>query len=222
MPTTTWERLPAARRDRVLDAAIAEFAAHGFSGGSLNVIAREADIAKGSLFQYFDDKQELYEYVCDVVSERVRIAVQEQLAQVDQFRPFFDVWLDLMRIWTAYFRDHALERGVALATHLEIDPQVRVAVRGVSGRHFLMVLRPMLDEARARGDLRDDADTDVLAEYLVLLLPHLALTPFEPGLDRVLVRPTMSARALDAALVRLIEPLRLAFEAQPDNGKGNA
>lgn len=222
MPTTTWERLPAARRDRVLDAAIAEFAANGFSGGSLNVIAREADIAKGSLFQYFGDKQEMYEYVCDVVSERVRIAVMEQVAELDQLRPFFDVWLDLMRIWTAYFRDHPVERALALATHLELDPQVRVAVRGVSTRHFLMVLRPMLESARERGDLRRDADTDVLAEYLVLLLPHLALTPYEPGLERVLVRPSMSPRALDAALVRLTEPLRVAFEAQPDPGKGNA
>ncbi len=30
MPTDTWERLPAARRDAVLAAAEAEFAAHGF------------------------------------------------------------------------------------------------------------------------------------------------------------------------------------------------
>lgn len=221
MPTSTWEHLPPERRDRVLQAALTEFAAHGFSGGSLNVIAREADVAKGSLFQYFEDKQELYEYVCDVASERIRAAVMEQVAQLDQLRPFFDVWLDVMRIWTAYFRDHAVERGVALATHLEMDPEVRTAIRGVSGRHFLQVLGPMLERARARGELRDDADIDVLAEYLVLLLPHFALTPYEPGLERVLVRPTMSAQALDAALVRLIEPLRLAFEVQSTDGKGN-
>ena len=33
------------------------------------------------------------------------------------------------------------------------------------------------------GDLRADADVDALLSMLVLLLPHLALAPFEPGLD---------------------------------------
>src|SRR5690349_5607311 len=49
MPTETWMRLPDARRATVLDAAEAEFARNGYSRGSLNVIAREAGVAKGSL-----------------------------------------------------------------------------------------------------------------------------------------------------------------------------
>ena len=55
MPTVTWARVDPARRAAVVEAAEAEFGAHGFSGGSLNVIARRAGVAKGSLFQYFAD-----------------------------------------------------------------------------------------------------------------------------------------------------------------------
>ena len=40
MPTVTWSRLGGERRSAVVDAAEAEFAAHGFSGGSLNVDGR--------------------------------------------------------------------------------------------------------------------------------------------------------------------------------------
>lgn len=52
MPTVTWARVDPARRAAVVEAAEAEFGAHGFSRGSLNVIARRAGVAKGSLFQY--------------------------------------------------------------------------------------------------------------------------------------------------------------------------
>lgn len=60
MPTVTWARVDPARRAAVVEAAEAEFGAHGFSRGSLNVIARRAGVAKGSLFQYFADKRDLY------------------------------------------------------------------------------------------------------------------------------------------------------------------
>ncbi|MBL3753086.1 TetR/AcrR family transcriptional regulator, partial [Mycobacteroides abscessus] len=52
MPTVTWARVDPARRAAVVEAAEAEFGAHGYSQGSLNVIARRAGVAKGSLFQY--------------------------------------------------------------------------------------------------------------------------------------------------------------------------
>ena len=60
MPTVTWARVDPSRRAAVIEAAEAEFGAHGFSQGSLNVIARRAGVAKGSLFQYFADKRDLY------------------------------------------------------------------------------------------------------------------------------------------------------------------
>ena len=66
MPTVTWARVDPARRAAVVEAAEAEFGAHGFSRGSLNVIAKRAGVAKGSLFQYFADKRDLYAYIADV------------------------------------------------------------------------------------------------------------------------------------------------------------
>ncbi|MEP7180295.1 MAG: helix-turn-helix domain-containing protein, partial [Pseudonocardiales bacterium] len=65
MPRPTWDRLEQSRRDRVLRAAMVEFGRRGYSGASLNVIAREAGVAKGSLFQYFDDKFDFFAYVAE-------------------------------------------------------------------------------------------------------------------------------------------------------------
>ena len=103
MPTVTWARLDAERRAAVVAAAEAEFAARGFSHGSLNVIARRAGVAKGSLFQYFADKRDLYAFICDVASQRVRSHMEDRIRELDATRPFFEFLTDLLDAWVTYF-----------------------------------------------------------------------------------------------------------------------
>ena len=79
--------------------------------------------------------------------------------------------------------EHPLERGVTAATTMELDPEIRSAVREPVHRLYAQGLRPLLASAIAVGELRPTLDVDALISMLVLLLPHLALAPFEPGLD---------------------------------------
>ena len=49
------------KRDRIINAAIEEFARYPFEKASTNNIVKKAGISKGLLFHYFDSKQALYE-----------------------------------------------------------------------------------------------------------------------------------------------------------------
>src|SRR5215470_7195968 len=60
MSTTTPRSTAAARRDEVLDAAMIEFAEHGFEGASTEDIARRAGISQPYLFRLFGTKKELF------------------------------------------------------------------------------------------------------------------------------------------------------------------
>ena len=182
MPRATWTNLDEDRRTRVLVAAMAEFGRHGYSGGSLNVIAREAGVAKGSLFQYFDDKFDFFAHVAEHTSLLVYSAMIPFLDATEQ-APFAERLGELVGIWMDYMDDHPLERGVTAATTMELDPQVRHAVRTPTHRLYAQGLRPLLSGAVERGELAPDTDIDAMLSMLVLLLPHLALAPFEPGLD---------------------------------------
>lgn len=55
-------KLAPAQQQRILQAAVAEFAAHGFYDASLNQVIEAAGISKGSLYYYFDGKEDLYGY----------------------------------------------------------------------------------------------------------------------------------------------------------------
>jgi AcrR family transcriptional regulator len=165
---------------------MAEFGRHGYSGGSLNVIAREAGVAKGSLFQYFDDKFDFFAHVAEQASLRVYDAMLPSLQQPAPGESFVDHFVGLVDVWIAYMAEHPLERAVTAATTMELDPEVRKAVREPVHRLYAQGLRPILEAGVDNGEFRDDADLDALLSLLVLVLPHLALAPFEPGLDAAL------------------------------------
>src|ERR1700758_2083586 len=215
MPTVTWARVDASRRAAVVEAAEAEFSAHGFSQGSLNVIARRAGVAKGSLFQYFADKRDLFSYIADTGSQRVRAYMEDRIRELDPSRPFFDFLTDWLDAWVAYFADHPHERSITAAATLEVDTEARVSVQNVIHRHYLEVLRPLIRDAQARGDLRADSDTDALLSLLLMIFPHLALAPYMRGLDPILGldEPTPEQPAL--AVRRLVAVLAAAFAALP-------
>lgn len=186
MPRATWDNLDERRRERVLHAAMAEFGRRGYSGGSLNVISREAGVAKGSLFQYFDDKFDFFAHVAEQTSLNVYAAMAPHLNGPAPGETFLTYFTRLVDTWMQYMAEHPLERGVTAATSLELDPDIRRVIREPVHRLYSQGLRPLLDDAVATGEIAPDADLDALLALLILLLPHLALAPFEPGLDAAL------------------------------------
>jgi AcrR family transcriptional regulator len=70
--TETKQRMPAAeRRELVLDAAVAEFAAHGLAGTSTEDVARRAGISQPYLFRLFPSKKALFLELVDRCYRRV-------------------------------------------------------------------------------------------------------------------------------------------------------
>lgn len=88
MPKPTFFNLPDPKRQLIIDLALAEFAEHGPAAASVSRIVARAGIAKGSLYQYFADKQDLFLYLVDLANAE-RIAFMEKLRPPRQGEPFF-------------------------------------------------------------------------------------------------------------------------------------
>ncbi|WP_157001020.1 TetR/AcrR family transcriptional regulator [Agromyces laixinhei] len=63
MPRPRFDKLPATQQAAILNVALAEFAAHGYRDASLNRIIETAATSKGSMYYYFDGKEDLYAHV---------------------------------------------------------------------------------------------------------------------------------------------------------------
>jgi AcrR family transcriptional regulator len=60
---TVRRRAPDVRPQQIVDAALAEFGEQGLAGARLDDIARRAGIAKGTIYLYFPNKEELFREV---------------------------------------------------------------------------------------------------------------------------------------------------------------
>jgi AcrR family transcriptional regulator len=79
MPRPTFHQLPAEKRERVQAAAIAEFAEHDYTEANLDRIAEAASVSKGSLYQYFRDKEECFAFSVRIAIERAAALFEASL-----------------------------------------------------------------------------------------------------------------------------------------------
>ncbi|MDC0831496.1 hypothetical protein AY599_26465 [Leptolyngbya valderiana BDU 20041] len=70
MPKPTFFNLPPEKQDTILEIAIEEFARHDYGVASISRLVKQAHISKGSFYQYFEDKQDLYLYLVDLAIEK--------------------------------------------------------------------------------------------------------------------------------------------------------
>lgn len=63
MYTETFQNLSQQKKERIIHAALTEFSAHPFNEASITNIVKNADISRGSFYQYFDNKENLYQFL---------------------------------------------------------------------------------------------------------------------------------------------------------------
>ncbi|AUX26498.1 hypothetical protein SOCEGT47_070670 [Sorangium cellulosum] len=151
MPKSTFFGLPEERRERLVREAIAEFADRTYAEASLSQIARRARIPKGSFYQYFEDKLDLYRWLLTEEAPR------RKREFVGAARLEGDFWARL---------ETMIERGMAfLVEHPHLarlsaaaaDPTAIAEVRGLHRaicEAGLAELRALLEQGIAAGALR--------------------------------------------------------------------
>ncbi len=80
MPKATFFNLDEQKRERIIDIALDEFSSQPYKVASISRMVRRAQIAKGSFYQYFEDKKDLYRYLLEM-------GVEEKLALLSNLPP---------------------------------------------------------------------------------------------------------------------------------------
>ena len=140
--TRTAPDQPPSRRQRILVAAEAEFAEHGFAGARVARIAAVAGVNKQLLFHYFQSKAGLHEAVAASVANRATLEPRQGKTPGERLRATVQ---DLVR--TA--QDHrALLKGGWLAQATDLVASI-------------------IEDGQRSGHFRDDIDPEAIAEVVV-------------------------------------------------------
>jgi AcrR family transcriptional regulator len=190
--TPRFHRLdPAERRDQILDAANALFAARGYDQVSIEGIARSAGVARGLVHHYFGGRKEVYIALLERVGAGREEELRPPIGRSARARVADTVsrWLD----WTGANREIYL--GTIAPGEDIADPDVRRAVAELVHRAVAQVaafhsdiavdaprLRYALEcwtglnRAATRRWLRGDATREATSDLLVSTLEHVLRT----------------------------------------------
>lgn len=161
------------KRRQILDGARAVFMASGFDGASMGEVARVAGVSKGTLYVYFDSKEDLFE----ALTLEAKRGLAEALFTLDADDP--DVCGVLTRLGHSYLTemirpDHvALIRMVIGAT--EKFPRFGQAFYEAGPAQGVARLAAYLDTQVSTGRLRQ-ADTELAAKHFLHLCQAGLLT----------------------------------------------
>ncbi|UJF19307.1 TetR/AcrR family transcriptional regulator [Vibrio sp. SS-MA-C1-2] len=83
------------KRQRILTATEALLAEHGFHGLSMQMVAKKADVAIGTIYRYFSDKddliEQLHQHLIAIIATEVQKNVTDDLSLKMQYRT---MWLN--------------------------------------------------------------------------------------------------------------------------------
>ena len=153
MPAKRWERRSEDRPREICAAALDVFAEKGFAAAKLDEIARRAGVSKGTLYLYFQDKEDLFRAVIrDTVAPRVA-AVRELADKVDL--PFAQI----VPMFLATFADMATRMPVGAVAKIVIGesrnfPHLAKIWHDQVASGALGALTSMIERAQARGEVR--------------------------------------------------------------------
>ena len=145
----------AERRDAILAAALDEFAARGFAATRLDDVARRADVAKGTIYLHFADKETLFQELIRMELSPV-VAALENVSHADI--PFRAVTGQLIEVFVREIFETRRKDVIRLViTEGPRFPKLaEFYYREVISR-VMETIRAMLRRAHERGELKTDA-----------------------------------------------------------------
>jgi AcrR family transcriptional regulator len=149
-----------------LDAAMKLFSQYGYRRTSIDDIAREAEIAKGTVYLSFKSKEEIFRALCESLIERTESAVKlarENSGPIDErLVAMLEAKFGLL-FETVYRSAHAAEL-------MDSKNRLSADLFTQSGRRYMKVLRDVIEDATRSGELSPsqmELDADDLAQMLV-------------------------------------------------------
>jgi len=184
-PLKTFQNLSKPKQKRITRAAVEEFSEKGFTGASINAIVKNLGIAKGSIFQYFGDKQGLFLFVFNQAMEMVKDYLRTVRDQTEDEELFSRLEKTLLA-GVHFLREHPLLYTLYLKVLFESQIPFRNKILASLRSYSHEYLYSLLETAKDRGELRENIDLDktsfVLDAIMDRFLQAQAIQHLDAGL----------------------------------------
>lgn len=164
MPKDTFYNLDEEKQNKVIRSAISEFLKHGFEKGNVGTIAKSAGVAKGSIYQYFENKKELFMF-------SVHWSLDLFIRKYDNYIipkdiNIFDYFYQSSSQMLLQLREEkelaVFIQDVFLGKYSTMTDESLAVMMKVADEYVLKLIR----EGKENGSIRKDIDDTVLSMFL--------------------------------------------------------
>jgi TetR/AcrR family fatty acid metabolism transcriptional regulator len=189
------------KRQRILQAAVKVFAKKGYHGAKVSEIARRADVADGTIYLYFRNKEDILVSLFDEVMLEHLEKAREELASVT------GAPARLRAIAEHHLRAMGGNRDLAVVFQVELRQSTRFMERFTASwlQDYFALLGEIMEEGQREGSLRADLPRKV------------ATKSFFGALDEMVTSWIIGGRNYD--LVELAGPVVALFLGGAASGK---
>ncbi|MCP4570999.1 MAG: TetR family transcriptional regulator [bacterium] len=158
------------KKQRILDAAVIEIARRGYHATTVAMIARRAGVADGTIYLYFQHKEEILSSLFERAMGRFIAAGRERLQTVtgakERLRAIVELHLGLV----------GGDRDLAIITQVELRHSLHFleALSRAQVGEYLAVIADIVEEGRREGVFRAGVDPVFAAKAIFGVLDEMA------------------------------------------------
>jgi AcrR family transcriptional regulator len=206
---TSWQRDPEGMRKRILEAATAEFANHGFGGARIDRIAKVAGANKRMLYYHVGNKEELYLEVLEGTYVAIRAA--EKHLNLETLAPI-DALARLLEFTWHYYLEHPEFLSLLSIENMHRAKFLKKS-RKVKLLHspFVQLIDDILGRGVADGTLRPGIDPVQL--YISIASLCWFYLSNNRTLSTIFERDLLDTEAKNIRLAHMIDMLMAALRA---------
>lgn len=178
VPKKTFENLSKEKKKKIFNAAVQEFSNARYTEASINQIIKTAEISRGSFYQYFQNKEDIYLYMITEIGKQK----MEVIGRTEELNPeadFFEIYLIMFKEGLRWARTNPDYYRVGLLMELD-DSQFIIKLREMAaeGMKNLIIL---IERDKQRGLIKPEVDSKLVVEMLYTLNMNLLMNDFKSG-----------------------------------------
>jgi AcrR family transcriptional regulator len=165
LPRDTFFNLEEEKQERIIDVAISEFEIKTYQNVSVNTIVRKAHISKGSFYQYFEDKKDLYQFLIDkMVQEKLKYITEAMSNPLNH--GFFELMRDTYRSGLEFAKDNPRYLNIGNMLFADNTSPLYQEIVKNNVHRSRQIYEKLMMIGIERGEVKSDIDIPMMAHII--------------------------------------------------------
>lgn len=176
MAKDTYLQLDADKQNRIMEAIIDEFSEYSFTHASINRMIKQANISRGSFYQYFENKEDCYLEMMKVIAKE-KMEIFKDIVQLDTNATLFDHYMHMVyqiQIWM-----QKRPKFYKISLLMDYDKSDFIQKLMADNPNLLDYFYSLIKLDQERGIIRSNVDPQLLSEMLIAINRSMLMEYFQ-------------------------------------------